>query len=119
LAFAFNGIGIPAAATGLVHPVWAMVAMSASVSAVLLNSFGGRLLPRRTVEPPSTLILTVPTIHCQGCVAAIGEGLLARAGVVAVEGDPAARTITVHYRPRAIGPDGVRAAVRALGHVVE
>ena len=52
-------------------------------------------------------------------MAAIGEGLLERAGVVAVEGDPAARTITVRYRPGIIGPDGVRAAVRALGHMVE
>lgn len=40
LAFMFNGIGVPAAATGLVSPVWAMIAMAASVSAVLLNSFG-------------------------------------------------------------------------------
>ncbi len=47
LAFSFNGIGVPLATTGLVHPVWAMVAMAASVSAVLLNSFGGRLLPGR------------------------------------------------------------------------
>jgi heavy metal translocating P-type ATPase len=46
LAFAFNGIGIPLAATGLVHPVWAMIAMAASVSAVLTNSFAGRLLPK-------------------------------------------------------------------------
>lgn len=46
LAFAFNGIGIPLAATGLVHPVWAMIAMAASVSTVLANSFGGRLLPK-------------------------------------------------------------------------
>jgi len=46
LAFAFNGLGVPAAATGLVHPIWAMMAMVGSVSAVLLNSFGGRLLPR-------------------------------------------------------------------------
>lgn len=45
LAFAFNGIGVPAAATGLVHPVWAMIAMVASVSTVLANSFAGRLLP--------------------------------------------------------------------------
>ncbi|MDE2572541.1 MAG: heavy metal translocating P-type ATPase, partial [bacterium] len=43
LAFSFNGIGIPVAATGLLHPVWAMVAMAASVTTVLLNSFGGRL----------------------------------------------------------------------------
>ncbi|HUG40672.1 MAG TPA: heavy metal translocating P-type ATPase [Longimicrobiales bacterium] len=46
-AFSFNAVGVPLAATGLVHPVWAMIAMAASVSAVLLNSFGGRLLPKR------------------------------------------------------------------------
>ena len=50
LAFAFNGIGVPAAVTGFVHPVMAMIAMAASVSAVLLNSFGGKLLPRRAEE---------------------------------------------------------------------
>jgi len=46
LAFAFNGIGVPLAATGLVYPVWAMIAMAASVSVVLANSFGGRLISR-------------------------------------------------------------------------
>jgi P-type Cu+ transporter len=44
LAFAFNGIGVPAAVTGLVHPVWAMIAMGASVTIVLLNSFGDRVV---------------------------------------------------------------------------
>jgi P-type Cu+ transporter len=44
VAFAFNGIGIPIAATGILQPVWAMVAMAASVSAVLVNSFGGHLV---------------------------------------------------------------------------
>ncbi len=44
LAFAFNGLGVPLAATGLVHPAWAMAAMAASVTIVLANSFGGRLL---------------------------------------------------------------------------
>lgn len=48
LAFAFNGIGVPAAVTGFVHPVWAMMAMAASVTVILLNSFGDRVitLPR-------------------------------------------------------------------------
>ncbi|HYZ99418.1 MAG TPA: cation-translocating P-type ATPase [Acidimicrobiales bacterium] len=46
IAFLFNGIGVPAAATGLVHPVWAMAAMAASVTTVLLNSFGLRILSR-------------------------------------------------------------------------
>jgi len=44
LAFSFNGIGVPAAITGLVSPVWAMIAMISSVTAVLVNSFGGRLV---------------------------------------------------------------------------
>ncbi len=60
LAFAFNGIGVPLATTGLVHPVWAMVAMVLSVSTVLVNSFGGRLIPKagvvqRKAPEPHTL----------------------------------------------------------------
>lgn len=46
LAFAFNGVGVPAATTGLVHPVWAMAAMATSVTTVLLNSFGLRVFHR-------------------------------------------------------------------------
>jgi heavy metal translocating P-type ATPase len=41
LAFLFNGIGIPAAATGLVHPIWGMVAMAASVTTIFINSLWG------------------------------------------------------------------------------
>ena len=42
LAFLFNGIGIPLAATGLIYPVWAMVAMAASVTAIFVNSLWQR-----------------------------------------------------------------------------
>jgi len=42
LAFCFNGIGIPLAATGPVYPVWAMVAMAVSVTAIFFNSLWGR-----------------------------------------------------------------------------
>jgi heavy metal translocating P-type ATPase len=42
LAFLFNGIGVPVAATGLLYPVWAMVAMAASVTAIFVNSLWGR-----------------------------------------------------------------------------
>jgi heavy metal translocating P-type ATPase len=44
LAFSFNTVGVTAAVTGLVSPVWAMIAMITSVTAVLANSFGGQLL---------------------------------------------------------------------------
>ena len=43
-AFAFNGTGVAAATTGLVHPVFAMIAMVLSVTAVLANSFAGQVL---------------------------------------------------------------------------
>ena len=46
VALSFNGIGVPLAVTGLLAPVWAMIAMIASVSVVLANSFGTRLRPR-------------------------------------------------------------------------
>ena len=48
LAFLFNGIGIPAAATGLVYPVWAMAAMAVSVTSIFLNSLWGR--PRLFID---------------------------------------------------------------------
>ena len=42
LAFMFNGLGIPAAATGLIYPIWGMVAMAASVTTIFINSLWGR-----------------------------------------------------------------------------
>ena len=42
LAFLFNGLGIPVATTGLVYPVWAMVAMAVSVTSIFVNSLWDR-----------------------------------------------------------------------------
>lgn len=42
LAIMFNGIGVPMAVTGLVHPIWAMTAMAVSVTAIFFNSLRGR-----------------------------------------------------------------------------
>lgn len=41
-AFLFNAIGVPIAATGLLYPIWAMVVMIVSVTAVLANSMRGQ-----------------------------------------------------------------------------
>ncbi|MBX0298120.1 heavy metal translocating P-type ATPase [Haloarcula nitratireducens] len=54
-AFAFNGIGVAAATTGLVHPVFAMLAMVLSVSAVLANSFAGQLRSGEGVNTDFTI----------------------------------------------------------------
>jgi Cu+-exporting ATPase len=53
LAFTFNGIGVPLATTGLVYPVWAMIAMAASVTAIFLNSLGTR--PTLLIEAISSV----------------------------------------------------------------
>ncbi|MFY9316088.1 MAG: cation-translocating P-type ATPase [Burkholderiales bacterium] len=42
LAVVFNGMGVPLAATGLIHPIWAMAAMAISVSAIFFNSLRGK-----------------------------------------------------------------------------
>ncbi len=44
LAFLFNGIGVPLAATSLVYPVWAMTAMAVSVTTIFFNSLCGQPL---------------------------------------------------------------------------
>ena len=53
LAFMFNGIGIPIAATGLIYPVWAMIVMAVSVTAIFVNSLGQR--PRLFLDAISSI----------------------------------------------------------------
>ena len=120
IAFFFNGIGVPAAVTGLVHPVWAMIAMVASVSAVLANSYIGRVAPRREVpeETVQTLELHVPSIHCQGCLTTITQALDELPEVEAVDGDLEAKTIKVTYRDGHDAPARIRRAIDEAGFPV-
>ncbi len=125
LAFSFNGIGVPLAVTGLVHPVMAMVAMGASVSAVLLNSFGGKLLPkvreRLTGEEEETsreVTFSVPTIHCEGCISGIEEALAGIEGIEAVRAELDAKTVTVIHRDGADLEGAVREELTKAGHII-
>jgi len=123
LAFSFNGIGVPAAITGLVHPVWAMVAMVASVSTVLLNSFGGRLVPRgRAARPeerpvPETMTITVPSMHCERCAATIRETLAKLPGVASVDADLGTKLVTVATTNGSGRRGEICAAITSIGHV--
>jgi heavy metal translocating P-type ATPase len=119
LALSFNGIGVPAAVTGLVHPIWAMVAMVASVSTVLLNSFGGRLLPQARALQEKKLeeiVLRVPSMHCQGCAGNIEQALRGLAGVASVTADHQSKLVTVAVRDD-IRQDDLCSAINAIGHV--
>ena len=120
LAFSFNGVGVPLAATGLIAPVWAMAAMAASVTTVLLNSFWGRLVPR--LRHPAAAVqrvtLTVPSIHCQGCVTKIQETLAKLPSVVAVEGDPQTKQVVVTMRDGQGQVRAIEEAITRIGHIV-
>ncbi len=120
LAFSFNGIGVPLATTGLVMPVWAMIAMAASVTTVLLNSFWGRLIPQRKRPEPKVerVTLTVPSVHCAGCVEKIRDELSKLPAVVAVDGDPRSKQVVVTMRNGHGGRATVEEAITRIGHVV-
>ncbi len=120
LAFSFNGVGVPLATTGLIAPVWAMAAMAASVTTVLLNSFWGRLVPRLGRRAPGVqrVTLTVPSIHCQGCVTKIQETLAKLPRVVAVEGDPQTKQVIVTMRDGQGQVRAIEEAITRIGHVV-
>ncbi len=119
LAMAFNGIGVPLAVTSLLPPVWAMVAMLLSVSTVLTNSFAGRLLPKaRRRGRPAQLMLTIPNMHCDHCLASIKDAACQLPGVENVTGDPARQTATVTYREGVAEPDGIRTAIIERGFKV-
>ncbi|MBI2350224.1 MAG: metal-transporting ATPase, partial [Deltaproteobacteria bacterium] len=128
LAFTFNGIGVPLATTGLVHPVWAMIAMAASVSTVLLNSFAGRLLPKRkgqvervpeAKEDVDTWSLKVPTIHCDGCVQIIRDALGRLPEVVQVEGKPKEKRVAISVKKGSLSREDVADEITRLGHSVD
>ncbi len=119
LAFSFNGIGVPAATTGLVHPVWAMVAMVASVSTVLLNSFGGRLLPtrRKFNKELRKVTFRVPTMHCEKCLSTIAKRLSEIEGVNDIKGSVLEKTVTVTCDGKRGLEKKLREEITKLGHV--
>jgi cation transport ATPase len=111
LAFLFNGIGVPLAATGLLHPVWAMAAMVASVSTVLTNSFAGRLLPTRRATREAQLTLKIVNMHCEHCLEKVSKALAQLKGVKSVAGNPSGQVVTIKYRDGEVDPDGLREAI--------
>jgi P-type Cu+ transporter len=122
LAFIFNGIGVPLATTGWVHPSWAMLAMATSVTTVLANSFGGKLRgikrPAKTpdVTVDSQRVFSVPEIHCAGCVDNISLGLALDGGVAEVSGDVSARTMTISYDSEKTSPGRLQKTIKEIGY---
>lgn len=115
LAFAFNGIGVPLAVTGLVNPAWAMVAMIASVTTVLTNSFAGRLLPKRRQGQRKQVEFVIANMHCENCLRTIRNAVCRLPGVEEVTGDPVRQSVTVTYHEGNVTRGGIREAIVESG----
>lgn len=105
LAFFFNGIGIPLAVTGLISPVWAMIAMAASVSAVLINSFGLNFEHKKNGK--KTLRFKVENMHCENCINTIKKALNENLEDVTIKVDLENKIIEVNYINTNVSAEGV------------
>lgn len=116
LALSFNGIGVPLAATGLVHPVWAMIAMVASVSTVLLNSFGGRFVSRvKLKKEKEQVVFNIPNMHCEHCVSIIKKALEYKIDEIELEADLDSHVLTVRFTENGISVGGVEEVLIEAG----
>lgn len=141
LAFSFNGVGIPLAATGLVQPIWAMAAMALSATTVIFNSFGvkaastlGRLLAKgrkkvekvgendkeraKSKEAESKLVLNIPGIHCDECISRIEEAVIRLDAVSYLEVDPQSKEVVMSYRGGDVVKNEIIKRIGDLGYEV-
>ncbi|MCW9706245.1 heavy metal translocating P-type ATPase [Fodinibius salsisoli] len=121
LAFSFNGIGVPLATTGLLYPVWAMIAMVASVTAVLANSFWGRLISKASKyreeqkEQQQTITYRVPNMHCEHCVETINKTLTQRFENIKIQTDLEQHEVTVAFTNGNVNDSSLREALVEIG----
>lgn len=121
LAFSFNGIGVPLATTGLLYPVWAMIAMVASVTAVLANSFWGRLISKASQyreqkkEQEQSITYRIPNMHCEHCVQTINQTLNERFEDITLKTDLDHSEVTVNFNNGSINDSILREALVEAG----
>jgi copper chaperone CopZ len=94
----------------------AMTAMVLSTSAIMVNSFGSRFITRKGIEEEEKILLSVPGIHCQGCVDRIRDHLVGQKGIQKVEGNPTKKTISVVFERQKIEKDRIKQAIVGLGY---
>ena len=62
--------------------------------------------------------LDIPALHCDGCISSVGQVLESFGGVHSIEGDLAARQLTVDYDLTTITPQAMAAQLEAIGYPV-
>jgi copper chaperone CopZ len=96
----------------------AMVAMVFSTSAIMVNSFGSKIISPRKIRGREKILLSVPGIHCQGCLDRIREQLLMEKGIRKVEGDPVKKIVSVVYERRKIERNKIKEVIAGLGYAL-
>ena len=116
-AFAYNLLGIPLAALGLLNPVIAGAAMAASSvsvvgNALLLKRWRPRSMKEKMME---TVTLKVDGMTCGGCVASVERVLKAVPGVVAVKVQLSPGLAEVNFDPARTGSAALQGSRRGGG----
>ena len=60
--------------------------------------------------------LTIPSIHCQGCVDNISKAFTSIKGIAKVTGDPSSKVIELEYDRRQVKISQVKKVIQDLGH---
>ncbi len=116
LAFSFNGFGVPLATTGWVHPIWAMIAMVTSVSTVLLNSFGGRVMSKvKPKKEKQKATFKIPNMHCEGCVRTIKKALKEHIHRIEIDADLSKSLLTVTFVEDGTSEEGIQEVLTESG----
>jgi len=118
LAFTFNGIGVPLAVTGLIDPVWAMVAMVASVSTVLLNSFGTSIFKIKK-KKFKTLKIDIKNIRCDNCIKTIKKVLHEKIKDAKVNASLNNNIVEVTYKDTKVSVEGIEEILITNGFYAE
>ncbi len=64
------------------------------------------------------VIFQIPTIHCAGCVGNVQRVLTKVPGVLAVEGDPQSKEVTIIRHAGAVADEELAERIAHTGHVV-
>ena len=101
-ALFFNGVGIPVAASGFLHPTVAIGAMALSTGGILLNSFGIHVaqIARPVSIDKDRVILKVKGMHCHGCKSMIESTLQQQPPIKFVQAYPEQGEVVVWHDER-------------------
>lgn len=125
IAFAvlFNIVGMGLAVAGMITPGIAVIVMTLSIFAVLLNTaslvrvdLGEEAEYAETVSVVETEV-PAPGMVCEGCAAKITEGLNALKGVQKVLPDVSQERVTVLHDPRQIDEKRLQATLKRMGYL--